>query len=697
MEELNFKQMDSQNEPSMNDVFLQKLREIILQNLSNEHFGIVDLVKKISLSRSQIHRKLKKINGKSITQFIREIRLEEALKLLKGEAGTAAEIAYKVGFNSPTYFNKCFHEYYGITPGEVGRKAIIKNVKNKRKEKKPFTSRKWKTATIISIVIVIIWASYYIISSTKKDLTDNSYFEKSIAVLPFINNTGDSSYDHWQYGISELLINALSMSEELTIIDNQTIFEVINRFEETQKASMAVDLSREVATRINVRSYITGNYLLAGSMFKINLKLVDTESKKVLKTEYAEGNIDSIFSLAGALSSALKNFLEIKIIDQQSDIDFIDAILTTSPEAYRYYIKCLEAFWGGYHGIYKAFNRAIEIDSGFTSAYFHISLINSFYGNFSEAKNTMLKAFEGKDKMPLKMQLWIEAFMTQYFEKNPYKSISYFKRVTEIEPLSRINWYWIGMFYNLVEDYDKALLSFKQIEKINKQLGNWKNPNFYLRYSFTYLKLKKYSKAQKILKKGSRLFPESIYFPYYQAVCALLQNDLVSANHFIKQYKIVLINDGRSPEPLIMTRIGNIYSAAGQIPKAVEIYRQAIEIRLKQGPAIDTILGGANNLYWYYTRLGEMLVVNDTNIEEGMEYINKARKLSKEITSDHDHPVILKAYGYGLFKQGDYEQALLILRKAEEGTTIDDRFHFGDPPKLTRLIAEVEEAIAGQQ
>ena len=124
--------MDSQNEPSMNDVFLQKIREIILQNISNEHFGIYDLVKKISLSRSQIHRKLKKINGKSITQFIREIRLEEALKLLKGEAGTAAEIAYKVGFNSPTYFNKCFHEYYGITPGEVGRKAIIKNVKNKK-------------------------------------------------------------------------------------------------------------------------------------------------------------------------------------------------------------------------------------------------------------------------------------------------------------------------------------------------------------------------------------------------------------------------------------------------------------------------------------------------------------------------------------------------------------------------------------
>ncbi|MCK5369857.1 MAG: helix-turn-helix transcriptional regulator, partial [Cyclobacteriaceae bacterium] len=61
------------------------------------------------MSRSQIHRKLNKINGKSITKFIREIRLEEAHQLLEDEVATAAEIAYQVGFSSPTYFNTCFH------------------------------------------------------------------------------------------------------------------------------------------------------------------------------------------------------------------------------------------------------------------------------------------------------------------------------------------------------------------------------------------------------------------------------------------------------------------------------------------------------------------------------------------------------------------------------------------------------------
>ena len=120
----------------MDEAFLQKLEEVVFQNLSNEHFGINDLVKEVGLSRSQIHRKLKKINGKSITQFIRELRLEEAYTLLNGKVGTAAEIAYRVGFNSPTYFNKCFHEYFGITPGEVGKKAVNKTKKSEQQLKK---------------------------------------------------------------------------------------------------------------------------------------------------------------------------------------------------------------------------------------------------------------------------------------------------------------------------------------------------------------------------------------------------------------------------------------------------------------------------------------------------------------------------------------------------------------------------------
>jgi TolB-like protein len=108
--------------------------------------------------------------------------------------------------------------------------------------------------------------------------------KKVIAVLPFMNNTGDDTYDHWEYVISELMISSLSTSNELTVIDNQTITDVIQNVENVQASSIGPDIANQVASRIQVKSYIYGNYLLSGSTFRINLKLIETKTNEVLKT-----------------------------------------------------------------------------------------------------------------------------------------------------------------------------------------------------------------------------------------------------------------------------------------------------------------------------------------------------------------------------------------------------------------------------
>ena len=117
--------MERSAELSMDQIFLQKLTATVFANMNNDQFGARDLAKEVGLSRSQIHRKLQKINGKSITQFIREIRLDEALKLLQREVGTSSEISFNVGFSSPAYFTKCFHAYFGFPPEEVKKKKEI--------------------------------------------------------------------------------------------------------------------------------------------------------------------------------------------------------------------------------------------------------------------------------------------------------------------------------------------------------------------------------------------------------------------------------------------------------------------------------------------------------------------------------------------------------------------------------------------
>ena len=111
--------MDQLKTSSNRKPFQQRLKEIVLQNLNNEKFTISDIVSEIGISRSHLHQKIKRSFHKTINDYIREIRLEQAMKILIEEDCTAAETAYRVGFSTPTYFNKCFHDFFGYPPGEV--------------------------------------------------------------------------------------------------------------------------------------------------------------------------------------------------------------------------------------------------------------------------------------------------------------------------------------------------------------------------------------------------------------------------------------------------------------------------------------------------------------------------------------------------------------------------------------------------
>ena len=112
--------------------FLSEAKSIVLDNISNEQFGVSELADKMHTSRSSLLRKIKKHTNLSASQFIREIRLQKAAELLLETELTASEIAFEVGYSNPSYFTKCYRELYGYPPGET--KA--KKKKEKKKEKR---------------------------------------------------------------------------------------------------------------------------------------------------------------------------------------------------------------------------------------------------------------------------------------------------------------------------------------------------------------------------------------------------------------------------------------------------------------------------------------------------------------------------------------------------------------------------------
>jgi signal transduction histidine kinase/DNA-binding response OmpR family regulator len=98
--------------------FLQKLILAIEERLSDADLTIPELSQQLAMSDAQLYRKLKAISGKTPSQFVRTVRLQKAMALLRSSGLNVSEIAYEVGFTSPQYFSRMFKEEFGIPPSE---------------------------------------------------------------------------------------------------------------------------------------------------------------------------------------------------------------------------------------------------------------------------------------------------------------------------------------------------------------------------------------------------------------------------------------------------------------------------------------------------------------------------------------------------------------------------------------------------
>lgn len=103
----------------LDDRFLQRVRQCIEQHLSDETFGVEVLGDEIGMSRAQLYRKCKALTNYSPVELIRNTRLKRAQQMLAQGDETIAQVAYQVGFTAPSYFTKCYKEYFGENPIEL--------------------------------------------------------------------------------------------------------------------------------------------------------------------------------------------------------------------------------------------------------------------------------------------------------------------------------------------------------------------------------------------------------------------------------------------------------------------------------------------------------------------------------------------------------------------------------------------------
>jgi signal transduction histidine kinase/ligand-binding sensor domain-containing protein/DNA-binding response OmpR family regulator len=118
-------QVDKLEQPEVkgnDELLMERIMKAVNKNLSNSDFNVDMLTQEVGISRAQLHRKMKEMTGISTSEFIRNIRLEQAARLLREQKINVTQVAYTVGFSNLAHFSTIFRKHFGIAPSEYAER-----------------------------------------------------------------------------------------------------------------------------------------------------------------------------------------------------------------------------------------------------------------------------------------------------------------------------------------------------------------------------------------------------------------------------------------------------------------------------------------------------------------------------------------------------------------------------------------------
>jgi TolB-like protein/AraC-like DNA-binding protein len=573
-------------EPFFKDqAFINKLTEIVLANLTDKNFGVSALASKVGVSRYIIHHKLSSTNYRNVSRFIREVRLKRAMELLQQHAGPASDIAFQVGFGSPAYFNKCFHEYYGFTPGEAKNKiipaeeispesfsgAVNESEKLSAGMKEiPVTGRKAGRKIILlvtSVVVIVMAFAWYF---HKRDTGHNENL--SILVLPFKNLSNDPDNQYIADGVMEDILNNLYQISELRVISRTTS----EYFRDKNLTT------HEIARKVKAHNVLEGSIRRYGDKIRVSVQLIDAESDQHLWSHNFDRDLNDIIGIQGEIALQVANKLNAVI--SNNEIRQTWKIHTQNPEAYdnymrgrfllnkanneqrtdiskegllrslQYFEKALAAdqnFSEAYAGLARAYlslagwgwipgkegfqkvldlcNKALQIDPECAEAHavkgaYHIWGERSF----EEGRKELMTSLQLNPNYPPAHQWYAQLLMIT----GPIKEARvYMDRALELEP-----YFWVlqnlnAWIYYFEENYDRGIEACTVAHDLNPDYieNNWL---FFLNYAKLGEGEKAMSELQKIADThpGSALFTDEIEEAFNKSGIGGLFSWLVNVN-----------------------------------------------------------------------------------------------------------------------------------------------------------------------
>ena len=519
----------------------------------------------------------------------------------------------------------------------------------KEEQEKPIrlTKNKLLSGVLITSILVITGILIYP-TLFKRDTLDNlrSSGERiSVVVMPFQNMTNDTTWNIWQYVIQTNITTFLSNNpEELKVRQTELISEILQSKGLTDYHSFSSSVLSSISEKLDVDVLISGSINLSGSTLRLNAQLLDVRTIDVLKSFQVDGTVDNKLLLIDSLKVMLNSFLVISKLGKEFSPDFLRFTSGASPEAFRYFIAGQNAFnERNWSSAGKLYSQAIDNDSNFAYAYTMISMAYLNQGFYDQAKKYAHIVYQRKPHLTYQQKLmadWINANCSG----TPQEAISCAKQLLEIDDQSPNYHFILGMGYLDLYQYERAIPAY---EKALEIFDRWSiKPSYTGTYSHlgpAYHKTGQYEKEKKLYERMGKDFPDNPDLLYNKAVLALAEGDTVEATILIERLKSVR-KDLSWSEARIITNVASIYYEARYLDTSEKYYRLALFLEPENPNRLNSLA-----LFLFDTK---------RNLKEGSRLIEKALKLSPD---DYE---LLDTKGWGLYKEGKYQEALELLQKS---------------------------------
>jgi TolB-like protein/AraC-like DNA-binding protein len=366
--------------------FIQQLTGIVLNNLEDENFGVEELIRLSGLGKNTLRHRLKTLTRKTISQFISEVRLNKAREWLEQGSMTVSEVSWKTGFGSPEYFTRCYHDFYGYPPGDEKKKTSGREEESVPVQQKPVhgnavfswiaESKVKKSAIVVSGIVMLGIIGFLIINEFYDDSASHFFrkHEKSIAILPFINDSPDSTNAYFINGVMDMILDNLSKINDLRVISRTSVEQY--RYNRTKTIP-------EIARELGVNYIVEGSGQKSGDQIMLTIQLIDAKNDKHLYSEPYTRKLEEIFDLQKEIALAVADQVNAVITPEET------RILGTPATGN---IQALNALMRGdeYHRLANLGNKweldkeaakyylaAIRLDSNYAHAYVQLSWVCS--------------------------------------------------------------------------------------------------------------------------------------------------------------------------------------------------------------------------------------------------------------------------------------------------------------------------------